>query len=244
MYKQYSLLLFIYLIFGFVQITAAEDPFKINITLTAPLGTPERNGFLDQVVSEMLQRVGLEPSFEFLHEERGLRALNLGLDDGNLPRVKGLEKLYPNIRQVPGKVMDFHFQVFSKKPDVVVDGWDSLRGYDVAFVTGWKILEQNVKTDVINKVSTSEQLFNLLDQDRTQLVIYEKWQGMELIRKLGLEGIRIVEPPLISKEMYLYVNKRHESLIPQLAQALAEMKEDGSYQRIYQQTLGTFLQSR
>jgi polar amino acid transport system substrate-binding protein len=139
--------------------------------------------------------------------------------------------------------MDFHFQVFSKRPDVVVNGWDSLREYDVAFVTGWKILEQHVKSDVINKVSTSEQLFKLLDQDRTQLVIYEKWQGMELMRKLGLVDIRVVEPPLISREMYLYVNKRHEPLIPQLAQALANMKEDGSYQRIYQQTLGDFLQS-
>ncbi len=244
MFKHYTLLLLMYFFFGVVQATQAEETFKINITLTAPLGTAERNGFLDQVVTEMLQRVGLEPSFEFLHEERGLLALNMGLDDGNLPRVKGLEKIYPNIRQVPGKVMDFHFQVFSKNADVVVNGWDSLRGHDVAFVNGWKILEQNVKTDLINKVSTSEQLFKLLDQDRTQLVIYEKWQGLELIRKLGLVGIHVIEPPLITREMYLYVNKRHEKLIPQLAQALAEMKEDGSYQRIYQQTLGKFLQSK
>ncbi|MEJ1436809.1 MAG: transporter substrate-binding domain-containing protein [Candidatus Sedimenticola sp. (ex Thyasira tokunagai)] len=216
-------------------------PFKINITLTAPLGTSERQGFLDLVVTEMLHRVGRVPDFEFAHEERGLRALDQGLDDGNLPRVAGLEKIYPNIRQVPGKVMDFNFQVFSKNPDIVIDGWESLRDYDVAFVTGWKILEQNIKARTVTKVSTSEQLFWLLDQDRTQLVIYEKWQGLELIRKLGLRGIQALEPPLITKEVFLYVYKRHEKLIPELAHALEQMKRDGSYQRIENKTLGPLL---
>ncbi|MET0048411.1 MAG: transporter substrate-binding domain-containing protein [Sedimenticola sp.] len=233
--------LFLLLVTASFAVMGENAPFKLNITLTAPLGTPERQGFLDLVVTEMLHRVGRVPDFEFAHEERGLRALDKGLDDGNLPRVAGLEKLYPNIRQVPGKVMDFNFQVFSMNPDVVVAGWDSLQNYDVAFVTGWKILEQNVKARSITKVSTSEQLFRLLHRGRTQLVIYEKWQGLELARKLGLKGIIALEPPLISKEMFLYVNKRHESLIPELAKALEQMKADGNYQRIEDKTLGSLL---
>ncbi|MET0088015.1 MAG: transporter substrate-binding domain-containing protein [Sedimenticola sp.] len=241
MLKKITLLLFSVLLLTSFSVAGEGAPFKLNITLTAPLGTPERQGFLDLVVTEMLHRVGRVPDFEFAHEERGLRALDKGLDDGNLPRVAGLEKIYPNIRQVPGKVMDFNFQVFSKNPDIVIDGWDSLQHYNVAFVTGWKILEQNVKAQTITKVSTSDQLFHLLGQDRTQLVIYEKWQGLELIRKLGLEGIVALEPPLISKEVFLYVNKRHESLIPELTKALEQMKADGSYQRIEDKTLGALL---
>ncbi|MET0094735.1 MAG: transporter substrate-binding domain-containing protein [Sedimenticola sp.] len=241
MLKKITLLLFSVLLLTSFSVAGEGAPFKLNITLTAPLGTPERQGFLDLVVTEMLHRVGRVPDFEFAHEERGLRALDKGLDDGNLPRVAGLEEIYPNIRQVPGKVMDFNFQVFSKNPSIVIDGWDSLQNYDVAFVTGWKILEQNVKAQTITKVSTSDQLFQLLGQDRTQLVIYEKWQGLELIRKLGLEGIVALEPPLISKEVFLYVNKRHESLIPELAKALEQMKADGSYGRIEDKTLGALL---
>ncbi|MES9887351.1 MAG: transporter substrate-binding domain-containing protein [Candidatus Sedimenticola sp. 6PFRAG1] len=235
------LILFLLLLSPGFNIAGENAPFKLNITLTAPLGTQDRQGFLDLVVTEMLHRVGYMPDFEFAHEERGLRALDQGLDDGNLPRVAGLERIYPNIRQVPGKVMDFNFQVFSKNPDVVIDDWESLQNYDVAFVTGWKILEKNIKARTITKVSTSDQLFLLLDRDRTQLVIYEKWQGLELIRKLGLKGIVALEPPLITKEVFLYVNKRHEALIPELAHALEQMKIDGSYQRIEDRTLGPLM---
>ncbi|MES9845539.1 MAG: transporter substrate-binding domain-containing protein [Candidatus Sedimenticola sp. 6PFRAG5] len=235
------LILFLLLLSPGFNIAGENAPFKLNITLTAPLGTQDRQGFLDLVVTEMLHRVGYMPDFEFAHEERGLRALDQGLDDGNLPRVAGLERIYPNIRQVPGKVMDFNFQVFSKNPDVVIDDWESLQNYDVAFVTGWKILEKNIKARTITRVSTSDQLFLLLDRDRTQLVIYEKWQGLELIRKLGLKGIIALEPPLITKEVFLYVNKRHETLVPELAHALEQMKIDGSYQRIEDRTLGPLM---
>ncbi|MES9873651.1 MAG: transporter substrate-binding domain-containing protein [Candidatus Sedimenticola sp. 6PFRAG7] len=235
------LILFLLLLSPGFNIAGENAPFKLNITLTAPLGTQDRQGFLDLVVTEMLHRVGYMPDFEFAHEERGLRALDQGLDDGNLPRVAGLERIYPNILQVPGKVMDFNFQVFSKNPDVVIDDWESLQNYDVAFVTGWKILEKNIKARTITRVSTSDQLFLLLDRDRTQLVIYEKWQGLELIRKLGLKGIVALEPPLITKEVFLYVNKRHEALIPELAHALEQMKIDGSYQRIEDRTLGPLM---
>ena len=238
MKRTIALILFLLLLSPGFNIAGENAPFKLNITLTAPLGTQDRQGFLDLVVTEMLHRVGYMPDFEFAHEERGLRALDQGLDDGNLPRVAGLERIYPNIRQVPGKVMDFNFQVFSKNPDVVIDDWESLQNYDVAFVTGWKILEKNIKARTITKVSTSDQLFLLLDRDRTQLVIYEKWQGLELIRKLGLKGIVALEPPLITKEVFLYVNKRHETLVPELAHALEQMKIDGSYQRIEDRTLG------
>jgi polar amino acid transport system substrate-binding protein len=32
--------------------------------------------------------------------------------------------------------------------------------------------------------------------------------------------------------MYLYLNKKHEALVPQIAQALREMKADGTYNKI------------
>ncbi len=241
MLKKITLFLISLLLLASFNVAGENAPFKINITLTAPLGTPERQGFLDLVVTEMLHRVGRIPDFEFAEEERGLRALDQGLDDGNLPRVAGLEKIYPNIRQVPGKVMDFNFQVFSKNHDVVIDSWESMQNYNVAFVTGWKILEKNVKSRTITKVSTSDQLFLVLARDRTELAIYEKWQGLELIRKHGLKGIMALEPPLVTKEVFLYVNKRHEKLIPELAHALEKMKADGSYQRIEERTLGPLL---
>ncbi len=218
------------------------EPFRLNSTLSAPLGTPARDGFLDQVVTEMLHRVGYTPLFEFLHEERGLQALNQGLDDGNLPRVAGLEALYPNIRQVPGAVMEFHFQLFSQDPNIEISGWSNLKNYAVAYVTGWKILEQNVHALSVTTVATSQQLFELLAQGRTQLIIYEKWQGLELVEQNGWQHqIHALEPPLITKDVFLYVHKSFEPLVPRLAKALKAMKQDGNYDSIKERTLGRYI---
>lgn len=35
----------------------------------------------------------------------------------------------------------------------------------------------------------------------------------------------------------MYLNKKHAALVPKLAQALADMKADGSYQKLFDMTL-------
>jgi len=40
-------------------------------------------------------------------------------------------------------------------------------------------------------------------------------------------------PPLARVEMFIYLNKKHAALVPKAAQALVEMKTDGSYQKLY-----------
>jgi polar amino acid transport system substrate-binding protein len=37
--------------------------------------------------------------------------------------------------------------------------------------------------------------------------------------------------------MFIYLHKKHEALVPRVAQALARMKANGSYQRIFDATL-------
>jgi len=51
-----------------------------------------------------------------------------------------------------------------------------------------------------------------------------------------LEDIYHLEPPLASREMYLYLNKKHEHLVEKVAEALRSMKEDGRYDQIVKET--------
>ena len=53
----------------------------------------------------------------------------------------------------------------------------------------------------------------------------------------GLAGIRLLEPPLAQREMYLYLNARHEPLVAQVADALREVKRDGTLQRAFDDIL-------
>jgi polar amino acid transport system substrate-binding protein len=68
--------------------------------------------------------------------------------------------------------------------------------------------------------------------------------GYYMIRTLGLMDVTIAQPSLASREMFLYLNKKHEKLVPKLATALKEMKLDGSYYAIFKQTMTPYLPSK
>ena len=50
----------------------------------------------------------------------------------------------------------------------------------------------------------------------------------------------LIQPPLAQREMFMYLHKKHKALVNKAAQALSSMKRDGSYQRIFDQTLGIY----
>jgi len=64
---------------------------------------------------------------------------------------------------------------------------------------------------------------------------------MEYIHSLGLQNrVKPIDQPLSNHPMYMYVNKKHEALIPQLVQSLQAIKEEGRYQRMFDEQLTKF----
>ncbi len=58
-----------------------------------------------------------------------------------------------------------------------------------------------------------------------------------MARQLGFEDLKVHEPPLASLSLYPYIHRRHEELVPALAQALGDMKADGTFYEIYASVL-------
>jgi len=221
----------------------AANVLVINTTGKPPLNTPELSGFMDLVTSEALRRMGYRLQTVQLPAERGLANSNAGIDDGEMSRISGLEKLYPNLIQVPEKIMDWEFNVFTDK-NIHFDGkWSDLSPYAVSYINGWKILEKNVPDKAqVSKVKNTQQLFAMLEKGRTDLVIYERWGGLNLIQKNRLDNIQLLSPPLTVKDMYIYLHHKHKQLVPLLARELNQMKQDGTYQKIFDKTLAPLVQ--
>ena len=229
---------FIVPLFVFLSTVHAQPSLVFNVTGQPPLNTLAHDGFMDEVTREMLNRIGYTLDIDRLPAERGLRNADNGFIDGEMSRVKGIDKVYKNLVRVPEKMMDWGFYVFSKKPINLQQGWDSLSEADIAFIRGWKILEKNIpKTASITRLKNSSQLFTLLGNDRTDYIVYERWGGQYLIEQLGLYNIKLRSPALATKEMFLYVHKKHQALVPKLSQALLAMKKDGHYQRLVKKHL-------
>jgi polar amino acid transport system substrate-binding protein len=198
-----------------------------------PFSRPDQTGVIDQILMEAFGRLGVRIRIISVPAERALLNVNDGIEDGNFLRVAGLSARYPNLVQVPEALWEYEFVAFSRRVDVRTSGWESLQPFDVAIITGWKILEDNVRaTRSLQKVRDQVALFNLLAKDRADLVLYSRLGGEFTIRELGLKGIKALDPPLARREMFLYLNRKHAGLAAALADALRTMKTSGDYQRV------------
>jgi polar amino acid transport system substrate-binding protein len=223
---------------------AAERPVLVlNDTNDPPLTTADRNGFIDVVAGEAFRRIGFELRLVKLPAERGLINANAGIEDGDLLRIAGLEKQYPNLVRVPEKLVDWEFMAFSKDPSIA-SNWAAIRRRSVGLIKGWKIYEQHMAgAERVTTADDPAQLFRLLDLDRIEVALYIRWMGLALIRQQGLRGVQPLEPPLATREMFIYLHKRHAALAPRLADALRALKREGFYQRVYREKLNPYLEA-
>ena len=224
------------LICSLLSLLALASPADAQTpTLTVSTNnTPMDRKALDLLSQEAFRRIGANFKLVSLPSERSLNSANLGEVDGEGLRIAGLNSQYPNLIQVPERYIGISFVAFAKDASIRLDqGWESLKPYSVTFITGWKMFEANAGgARVVNKVDKPEQMFQMLDSGRIDLALYTRADGMVLTRKLGLTSIAALAPALKDVDMYLYLHKKHEALVPRLAQALKDMKTDGTYNRI------------
>lgn len=210
-----------------------------------PLSKTDQTGFYDLILIEAFQRINKSVKIEHLPAQRSLSNANQGITDGDFVRISGLDKLYSNLVQVPEKIVDFEFMAFTWRSDILLESWDSCKPYNLAIVRGWKILEKNLAgAKSLIKVKDQELLFSLLDKQRTDIAVYSRFEGYEIIREFGFKSIKVLEPPLATREMFLYLNKQHLPLIPELTKQLKTMKQDGTFETIRKKTLGRYFGNR
>jgi len=212
----------------------AAEKIVLSSGVLEPYTTPDRKGFLDQLIVAVFREIGMEAELLIYPTatERGLLNANEGVDDGLAMRVAGLEKQYPNLIRVPEEVAVNDFVAYTTGLRFTTNNWDSLNPYVVSYIIGWKVFEQNVpKGKEITLVRDADQLFGLLKSGRADVALYERWQGLAKSRAMGLK-VEVLEPPLVRTKMYMYLHKKHAALVPKVAAALLKLKQNGSYQRI------------
>ena len=216
----------------------AGETLVLNTGTRAPYTTDDKQGFLDLVIAEVFRRTGNKAEvLVYKASARAMAQANDGFDAGFAMRVRGLEKRFKNMIMVPEKIIDNDFVALSKSFDFPTSDWQSLAGFDVAYILGWKIFERNMgdhKSVVLPK--NPDQLIGLLKNDRVDIILYERWQGAWRAKNQGLR-VSVHEPALASVPMYMYLHLSKAALVEKAAKALREMKIDGTYQRIIEQTL-------
>lgn len=213
---------------------AANEPtLVLNDVNAPPYTTQAGDGFLDIIAGEAFRRAGLRLKLVKLPAERGLVNANAGIEDGDLTRVAGMEKNYPNLVQIPEKLLDYQLVAFTRQAKPTEASWASFEPLSVGHIRGWKIYERNLTPAThVTTVDSADQLFTMLDKNRIDVALYERWLGKALGKQMHMQNLRVVEPPLFVREMFIYLNKRHADKVPAIAAALRAIKAEGMYTRV------------
>lgn len=214
----------------------------LNTEHYPPYSKTDGSGFEDLVAKALFRRLGISIELNFLPSERVLINANLGVDDGILARVSGIAKKYTNLVQFEEPVLTRDYVAFARRTDIKIVGWESLRPYHIAIITGWKLLETNIKnTKSLNMVKNAKQLFSVLNAGRADVVVFSRLSGLQIIKQRGVRGVRALDPPLATRKSFFYLHKKHRNLIDPASAALRAMKADGTHQQIYDQVVKPLL---
>ncbi len=229
------------LMWAALPLAAAAAPRVLTLATGARepmISVPGRPGFVEELMRAACRRIGIDLVVLPMPHERALINADAGIEDGDLYRAPGFERDYPNLVQVPEPLLRQDFVALTTRTGLVVRGWDDLRPLAVAYVTGNKILERHLAGHPqLTTVRDNALAIGLLAAGRADVLIINRWVGLMAARQAGLAA-RALEPPLLRVPMHAYLHRRHAELAAPLAQALVELRRDGSRQQLYDRTLG------
>ena len=191
---------------------------------------PEMNAFHDaaaEILRQAYAALGIDIVYRTFPAERALYSSNSGIADGELVRIAGLEREYPNLLRVPVSHVTAYQMAFTRDTGLALDGWQSLKPYRIAFHRGYKVAERN--TEGIDRHLTGDDRAALLmvEHGRVAIAVANRFTGQKLIAELGLRRTVMVAKPLQADPLYHYLNNKHADLLAAVTRELRRMADAG-----------------
>ena len=196
-----------------------------------------------QVLSEAYKRINIEVKFKKLPARRSIESSNNGLLDGEVNRIAGIDKKYSNLIMIPFPINFLEGVAFTKKQNITINGWDSLKPYTIAIRLGTKFAEKGTKGMNVKKFVSNEKIFNLVSENRYDICVSSRIVGLYQIKKQNLIGIKVLEPPLAKHDLFHYLNKKHDDFVPIISKEIEKMQQEGRISEIRKEFISRLVNS-
>jgi len=223
---------------GFPMASLGQD----SLNFARAVGPSSELGL--RVLTEAYECIGIAIRDTGLPAERSLVEANKGTYDGEVVRVKGIEARYPNLLPVPVVVTTAEGMAFTKKLDIVMDGWASLAPYSIVIRRGLKFAEKGTRGMKVTLVTTYDESFKLVSKGRYDVTVCDRLAGYYFIRKFDYADLKALEPPINTFPLYHYLHKKNTSLIPEITTILSQMQAEGRLVAIRAAFVDEMLQSQ
>ncbi|EIG62935.1 ABC transporter substrate-binding protein [Bradyrhizobium sp. WSM1253] len=192
----------------------------------------------DQYVGgEMLRavyaRLNIKLEFEDVPGKRALALSSTGQVDGEVQRIGTLSRDYPTLIQVTPAINYIEPAVFTTKLQFDVAGWNSIRDYSIGIVRGVGSSEAGTRGMTRVTATTSlDNMVKMLDADRFDVMVTDLFSGLAAVRKLNLQAIHPLSPPLERISIYHHLHERHRDLVPKVGRMIEQMEATGELARL------------
>ncbi len=229
--KYLAALVPLFLLLSFSPLIAAKSSLQIT-TFDTPYST-----VMTRIMREAYKNIGREIDVSMLPGSRAIKLSGLGAVDGELYRIGAISNAYPDLVRVNVAIANLEVRAFSHSLDFITDGWNSLKPYRLAVMQGVKVTEMHTKNMQRIMVNNFHQLFNLLSNERVDLVITTNIAGRIAIKELHLKNIKMLSPAVHNFKVYHFVHKKNRELVPLLTAALTKMKKQGRIDQIFNEEM-------
>lgn len=199
----------------------------------------------EPILREAYAKLGVSLKIHMVPAKRALAASSGGATDGEVNRIAKVGKLFPTLLQVGGPVLPLKGTAFVIGGSQNIKTWEDLRPYRIGVVRGVSFSDK--PTQGMDRILAKDpaHLFKLLVHSRIDIAITTGLNGRYMIGKyFPDQGIRALEPPLITIDTYHYLHEKNRALIPRVAKVLAEMKERGRIDEIINATISDLIAGR
>lgn len=194
------------------------------------------------ILDEAYQSLDIPIKVTSFPGKKSLITAHMGLVDGEVSRVDDLGQGSPNMLIVPESINYFETTIFTKEIELVVSDWNTLKPYLIGVTLGAKSNQQHTK-DFQRIMSPSyPQLFNMLNQEQIELAVSPLINGLAVLRQYRFKELKPLNDSLVKTELFHYLHKKHEPLIPQITEAIKRMKRTGEIDQMRQRFIARMKQ--
>jgi len=193
--------------------------------------------YMERLLTEAYQQIGVKVDYIQYPAKRALYASNLGETDGEMARIEGVDKEFQNLLMTDVTISSIEIVVFTKNEKILVDGWQSLKPYSIAIPRGIRVIENGTAGMEVSAFNTTEKILELVSMGRYDVAVLTRIDGLGYAKKLNITNLTILEPPIAKVDLYHYLHKKHENLLPKINSSLLELKESGRMKVIRDQFL-------
>lgn len=229
-------LLAVFFLLLLCQPATADGKLVFSTQALPPYSIENGTGFFDTLYPEIGRRAGLEITVVQQPDRRSLELTNNGTNDGDGPRLPGLEEQFPNLIRVDEPILHAKLVAFTRKGSGITS-WEDMANKFAAIPRGWPLPEKMPASMRLTTVVATHHGMAMLAEGRIDAALTLPEAGRHEINKHGYVNISPEFTVLDDRELYLYMHRKHTALVPDINAAIRDIKADGTWDRLFKQAI-------